>query len=251
MVIKEKILITPYNALRTLHIYVPEHIDINNPPAVMYMFDGHNLFFDDDATYGKCWGLKSYLDHMQANVIVIGIECNHHSNKRLCEFSPYSFEDSKLGSVQASGKELIVWIIQQLKPWVESRFTVSNKKEDTIIAGSSMGGLMALYAGCVHAKTFGKAICISPFYGPIYETLYQDIKNSKALSKSSIYISWGYKEYADINTFLLANDHNLAITRLLASKKAQVFPHCFKDGKHCEESWEKEIPSFMKELKIN
>ena len=54
---------------------------------VVYMFDGHNLFFDSTATYGTCWGLKEYMDaHPQA--IIVAPECNHEGNARLEEYSP-------------------------------------------------------------------------------------------------------------------------------------------------------------------
>ena len=28
----------------------------------MYMFDGHNVFFDEDATFGKSWGMNDYME---------------------------------------------------------------------------------------------------------------------------------------------------------------------------------------------
>ncbi len=43
---------------RLLHIYIPDDIKEGERFPVMYMFDGHNLFFDSDATYGKSWGIK-------------------------------------------------------------------------------------------------------------------------------------------------------------------------------------------------
>lgn len=49
---------------RNVYVYVPDEAQ-ENPEArypVLYMFDGHNVFFDSDATYGKCWGMKEYLE---------------------------------------------------------------------------------------------------------------------------------------------------------------------------------------------
>lgn len=45
------------------------------------MFDGHNLFEDQEATYGKSWGLKDYLDHSGLPLIVVGMECNHRGQQ--------------------------------------------------------------------------------------------------------------------------------------------------------------------------
>ena len=44
---------------RRAYLYLPR--DYFTRPGkrypVMYMFDGHNVFFDSDATYGKSWGM--------------------------------------------------------------------------------------------------------------------------------------------------------------------------------------------------
>ena len=54
---------TPKGVNRPLHIYLPDsYNDSLERYPVMYFFDGHNLFFDWDATYGKSWGLKDFLD---------------------------------------------------------------------------------------------------------------------------------------------------------------------------------------------
>lgn len=44
------------------------------------MFDGHNVFFDSDATYGKSWGMKDYLERTDTPLIVAAVECNHNPN---------------------------------------------------------------------------------------------------------------------------------------------------------------------------
>ena len=52
------------NEPRGVYLYLP--VDYDSSPErhypVLYMFDGHNVFFDSDATYGKSWGLGEYLD---------------------------------------------------------------------------------------------------------------------------------------------------------------------------------------------
>ena len=64
MIFKKEVWITPYQMNRRLHIYVPQRaMEEGRRCPVLYMFDGHNLFEDQEATYGKSWGLKDYLDH--------------------------------------------------------------------------------------------------------------------------------------------------------------------------------------------
>ncbi len=67
---------------RTVYVYVPDEAQ-ENPEArypVLYMFDGHNVFFDSDATYGKCWGMKEYLESTNTPLIVVAVDCNHSPN---------------------------------------------------------------------------------------------------------------------------------------------------------------------------
>ena len=58
MIIKEEVYITPYQCHRTLHIYKPDDLKEDEKLPVLYMFDGHNLYYDNEATYGKSWGIK-------------------------------------------------------------------------------------------------------------------------------------------------------------------------------------------------
>ncbi|MBQ9166319.1 MAG: hypothetical protein IJX71_05275 [Oscillospiraceae bacterium] len=63
MIVKRDWIYTPNGKNRPLHIYLPDDYDASEERyPVMYFFDGHNLFFDEDATYGKSWGLKTFLD---------------------------------------------------------------------------------------------------------------------------------------------------------------------------------------------
>ena len=89
MLFKKDVWLTPYAMMRTLHIYVPQSIRYSDERyPVLYMYDGHNLFEDETATYGKCWGFKDYLDAHEVPLIVVGIECNHEGNSRLVEYCP-------------------------------------------------------------------------------------------------------------------------------------------------------------------
>ena len=90
MIVKRDCIYIPKGKNRPLHIYLPD--DYTNGMdryPVLYMFDGHNLFSDEDATYGKCWGLKEFLDGWDQKLIVVGIECGHEGDERLSEYLPY------------------------------------------------------------------------------------------------------------------------------------------------------------------
>ena len=84
------------------------------------MFDGHNVFFDSDATYGKCWGMKEYLESTNTPLIVVAVDCNHSPNNgRLSEYSPFTFEDPKLGYIRGRGRTTMDWFAHTLKGMID------------------------------------------------------------------------------------------------------------------------------------
>ena len=90
MIVKRDCIYTPKGKNRPLHIYLPDDYatSLDRYP-VLYMFDGHNLFSNEDATYGKSWGLKEFLDQWDRKLILVGIECGHEGDERLSEYLPY------------------------------------------------------------------------------------------------------------------------------------------------------------------
>ena len=64
---------------RNVYLYLPESYSYEQEKRypVLYMFDGHNVFFDSDATYGKCWGMKEYMDRTGRQLIIVAVECSH------------------------------------------------------------------------------------------------------------------------------------------------------------------------------
>ena len=162
MLIQEPFNYSPKNANRTLHIYLPNDYDFSQERyPVMYFFDGHNLFRDSDATYGKCWGLETFLDRWSKKMIVVGIECGHQGRERLDEYCPYELTGGQLEPIHGMGEQTMDWIVQEVKPWVDGRFRTYDFREATGIAGSSMGGLMAIYAAGKYNRWFSKAACLS------------------------------------------------------------------------------------------
>ena len=90
-VIQFKLPIEPFTqSPRKIWAYLPDSYTANTKKKypVLYMFDGHNLFFDDVATYGKSWGIKDYLDKAKLDLVVIGQDCNHINNGRMHEYCP-------------------------------------------------------------------------------------------------------------------------------------------------------------------
>lgn len=148
MIIKRDCIYSPKGKNRPLHIWLPDsYFHSTEHYPVMYFFDGHNLFRDEDATYGKSWGMQPFLEGWSKEMIVVGIECGHEGYERLSEYLPYpAAAGSHFAQFDPMGKATMDWIVNEIKPVIDRDYRTVPFRECTAIGGSSMGGLMALYA---------------------------------------------------------------------------------------------------------
>lgn len=230
---------------RKAYVYLPVDYDEDERYPVMYMFDGHNLFDDEEATYGKSWGLADYLDYTRTQIIIAAVECNHEGNKRLEEYTPLSFEDDEFGYIKAKGKKYMDWLVKKFKPFIDENFATLPERENTAIAGSSMGGLMTLFALSKYNKYFSRGAALSPSLWVGGGEILPFLKDGKFGADTIIYTDYGSEEFKNhperrkhfaLNCgYLLERGLNLT---------ARVVP----GGTHSEASWEQQIPIFMSVL---
>ena len=233
---------------RNAYIYVPDEFK-RNPDArypVLYMFDGHNVFFDEDATYGKSWGMKDFMDYTQLPLIIAAVECNHNPNNgRLCEYSPFTFRVPELGYIRGRGRTTMEWMTKVFKPEIDRRYPTLPHRDFTFIAGSSMGGLMSLYALIQYNHVFSRAAALSPSLWVAPDKLTALIRSARLDPNTVLYMDYGANELSnhdDMLRLFSRTASELLIRRVLLN--CRIVP----DGDHCEASWERQIPFFMNTL---
>lgn len=230
--------------LRRIYVYLPEsyQTEPERRYPVMYMFDGHNVFFDQDATYGKSWGMNKYMEESKKELIIVGVECSHRGNNRLIEYSPITYENSELGKIKGKGSQTMHWLVNTLKPKIDAEYRTLPDRTNTILAGSSMGGLMALYGGCAYNHIFQRAACLSPSLWVSPGKVLEMVARSHIRRDTTIYMDYGAKEMFNH----AANAEAIISTaHLLMTKRVNLALRIVPDGTHCEASWEKQIPIFM------
>lgn len=254
MIVKRDFTYTPTGQNRPLHIWLPDDYEQTQERyPVMYFFDGHNLFFDADATYGKSWGLKAFLEGWGKDIIIVGIECGHGKDERLSEYLPYPAQPGTFcDGIPVMGDATLRWMIGELKPVIDRDYRTWPFRECTGIAGSSMGGLMALYAAVHHNQWFSKAACISSSIGICMPALREDMDAHPINPDTKIYLSWGTKEafggVPDIWSEDLSSatyQWNQETASKIAAYGANAKIRCQIGGGHCENDWEKLVPEFM------
>ena len=252
MVIKRDFVYTPKGVNRCAHIYLPDDYDTSTERyPVTYFFDGHNLFFNEDATYGKSWGLKEFLDSWPKKMIIVGLECGHEGNERLSEYLPYKAVPGFFGQFQPWGSKTMDWIVNDVKPVIDRDYRTLPTRECTGIAGSSMGGIMSLYAAVHYNQWFSKAGCVSSAMSFCMRPLMKDLRQSIISPDTRIYLSWGTKEAWGLKNPNRVDRSsrtykcNKRVADYARSVGATVMMDCQVGGGHCEADWEKLVPTFM------
>ena len=246
MVYKWDLTIPPLTGKKTRkgYIYLPDSY-AKYPKRrypVLYMFDGHNVFFDSDATYGKSWGMAEYLKKEKKDLIVVAVECNHEGNGRLIEYSPISYENSTLGEIRGKGDIYMEWLVNELKPAIDAKLRTLPDRSNTLIGGSSMGGLMALYGAVAYNHIFQRAACLSSSLWVAPAKLFKLISQADIANDTCIYLDYGSEE---IYNHAANAEALISICHLLLTKHVNLTFRIVPGGTHCEACWEKQIPIFM------
>ena len=235
---------------RRAYVYLPESYKKYPKKSypVLYMFDGHNLFFDEDATYGKSWGLKDFMDRTKAQLIIAAVECNHDPDHgRLKEYSPYTFFDPDFGRVEGKGKITMDWLVNTFKKQIDTKYRTLPDRDNTMIAGSSMGGLMSLYALLEYNQYFSRAAALSPSIWTSPEHLEALIRKVKLHPDTILYMDYGSEELKNKQAMHMMTKYS-RMTSLLMNKGIYVESRIVPWGAHCEASWERQLPHMMNTL---
>lgn len=164
---------------RPVDVWLPENYSSTKKYAVLYMHDGQNLF-DATTTWNKQeWmvdeiATKLLNEGMTRDFIVVGI---HNIPKiRWQDLYPEKamdflskkdkeaiFEEAKKNnfSTNLKGDEYLKFLVEELKPYIDVTYSVYTNKQNTFVAGSSMGGLMSMYAVAEYPEIFAGAACFS------------------------------------------------------------------------------------------
>ena len=243
MIVKEIIEIKPFKKDRMLHIYLPDNYDSSNQTyPVLYMYDGHNLYNDSDATYGHAWRISDTFTKNNIEMIVVGLECNHEGRERLNEFCPYVCS-GHLGDLDGRGEPLMQWMTTDLKDYIDQKYRTNGTN---YIGGSSMGGLMAYYSCMKYPKVYQGAACLSSSIGLCMPQLIADTTKQKGLSKHRFYMSYGTEETRDKVSLARVIRNHMALSDILQEKGAKVTIDVIVNGKHNEATWEGQVLDFVR-----
>lgn len=234
---------------RGVWLYLPPSYDENPDPGnrfpVLYMHDGQNLFDPAWAFLGRTWKVPETLDAgIEAldpslalpEVIVVGAE---NTPDRIYEYTPTKGTNPKYNG--GGGDLYLDFLVSDLKPVVDREYRTLADADHTLLAGSSLGGLISAWAGTKKAKVFGRLGIFSP------STWWDDRMIIAAVKTSP---ERPLRVYVDSGDDDWENTRDLAQTyRDLGYRDGIELAYVYERGAdHNEEAWARRLPGALRFL---
>ncbi len=224
------------NNRRDLLVYLPpSYTHGDKRYSVLYMHDGQNLF-DAATAFGRQeWRVDETLQDLSnqgIEAIVVGLP--NSGEQRIREYNPFAHRN------QGRGEDYIRFILDSVKPTIDRDFRTQTDASHTGIMGSSMGGLISLYAFFRHSDVFGLAGVMSPalWYGAA--AIY-DVVRGFPLNSGRIYLDNGTKESSARPMYQLLRERGYKpnkTVKYVAERGAQ----------HNEAAWARRLPDALRFL---
>lgn len=246
MLKKIKFFFEPANEFRNIFIYLPLNYDedLKRKYPVIYMFDGQNLFSDEDAYKGDSWHLLEYLDSNKKNIIIVGMENGAKNTIRAQEYIPYNCINRHNEIINSKTQKVFEWIINKLKPYINNNYRTQASPECTAIGGASYGGIAALYGAIKYRDHFSMCGALSPTVNIIIDKLLSDIERIEDFKNLQFFFSYGDNE-VDMEWSKQYILNIKAITNMLTRKGCKIIFNFIKGGKHDSINWRKIAPKMI------
>lgn len=258
-----------YVTARNVDIWLPNNYDTTQRYAVLYMHDGQMLF-DSSITWNKqAWEV----DEVAASLInsgktkpfiVVGIwngGLTRHTDycpQKPVDNMPELDRDSFLHARRPNGQlafnlpwiksdDYLRFIVRELKPYIDSTYATRPEVQHTYIAGSSMGGLISIYALCEYPAVFGGAACLSTHWpgvfkpeNPFPEAMYKYLKAALPKANScKIYFDFGNQTLDAMYPPFQAEVDK--IMRKKGYKDSHWITRFYPDADHSERAWRQRL----------
>ncbi len=244
-IISNDFVIPQLDRTRRIWIYLPpDYADSGKYYPVLYMQDGQNLF-DASTSFGQEWQVDESLNQLfeqgDQGIIVVGID--NGGGDRLNEYTPWSNPSTGGGE----GEAYVNFLVETLKPYIDSHYRTRPEREYTGIMGSSLGGLISMYAVINRQDVFSKAGVFSPSFW-FTEEIYRLVEELGKQDDLRIYMIGGVTESSS-----MVDDLNRMSSTLQAvgfqAEELQLVTHA--DGQHLEWYWAREFPAAYEWLFAN
>lgn len=240
------------NRNRRIWLYLPPDYGTSSKKyPVLYMHDGQNLFSNATAPFGE-WEVDEALNNLHAQgdwgCIVVGID--HGGQHRLDEYSPWVHPQYGGGQ----GDEYVDFITSTLKPYIDANYRTMPGRSSTAIAGSSMGGLISMYALAERQDVFSKAGVFSPAFWFSQGQAAAHVAAHPKQGNVRVYFLAGADEENDGGASNYVVEDIQAVVNAMSAAGFGPDEQSFNviaDGEHSEWFWRREFPAAYQWLFAN
>ncbi|MGA9521000.1 MAG: alpha/beta hydrolase-fold protein [Myxococcaceae bacterium] len=232
---------------RTVRIFTPSLYDQTTTArfGVVYMQDGQNVFDDTRSARDPTWAANHALEDLLrsgriGSWIIVAVD---HGLGRFEDYSPW---DEPRANVKGRGRSYARFLIEQLKPWIDSTYRTLPGPEHTAVVGSSLGGLISLYLHRWHTDVFGRVGALSPSVMWCEDGLFRHW-TSHSRQWSRIYVDAGDRELFVLGAFPMEygirtrefGEH----LRGLGYGEHELLTVLEPGGEHTEGDWQRRLPA--------
>lgn len=225
------------NKNRRIWLYLPpDYATTTKNYPVLYMHDGQNLF-DDATSFSGEWGIDESLNTLHAagdwGCIVVGID--NGGADRIDEYSPW--KNAQYGG--GKGEKYADFIVQTLKPYIDSHYRTASDPAHTGTAGSSLGALIANYIGIEHQDVFGKIGNLSPAFW-FSDSCFTHVSTTGKTGDIRAYFVAGTNEST---TMVPKMTQMRDLFKTIGVPNSELKLKTDNDGAHSEWYWKREFPA--------
>ena len=221
---------------RDVLVYLPpSYASSSRRYPVVYMQDGQNLFDSGTSFAGVAWGVHETMAALASEGLEAIVVAVYHANEqRIAEYTPFP------QVWQGRGEHYLRFLTDRLKPLIDHDFRTRAERDSTGILGSSMGGLISLYAFFHAAQTFGFAGAMSPSFWVGHGAIYGDVEAAPFVP-GKLYLDNGTREPSvrRMNALLLKKGYR---------RDVDVKYVVEAEAEHTESAWARRLPDALRFL---
>ncbi|HEV7672409.1 MAG TPA: alpha/beta hydrolase-fold protein [Thermoanaerobaculia bacterium] len=233
---------TPGLVARRVRLYLPADFKPDVPRFTLFLFDGQNVF-DDGPSYAGGWYAHEAAERLaragKLAPILVGVD--HGGPERIRELSPFPVQGAK-GQLDL----LLDWLLGTLQPALAERLPLIEGPAGSAVAGSSMGGLAAIYAHFRRPQELGGALAMSPSFWVGDGAILDWVDDQPRPPFSRVYLDCGMREGRGMLLPLVAR-----LAGHLASRGYGDLNLRFRTdpkGLHSEQCWRRRLPAALRFL---
>jgi predicted alpha/beta superfamily hydrolase len=253
---------TQFVETRPVTVWLPPSYDDNRNQdyPVLYFMDGQNVFNPKTSYTGVDWALDEWADSLitagqMEEVIIVGV---WNSPKRFLEYMPEKSVDyfskdemewikknSEISVERPISDDFLSYLTEDILPFINQEYRTKTGRENTLIGGSSMGGLISLYALTEYPDVFGTALCVSTHW-PAAQGV------SLRYFEDNLPEPGSHKVYFDYGTETLDAEYEPYQVQMDSVMKARGYSENedwitlkFEGHKHSESDWRQRGDSFL------